>query len=115
MSKELPEDGICPVATTIQLLSSKWKILILRDLLDGKCRYSDLRRSVKGISQKMLTQSLREMDADGLVDRKAYPEVPPRVEYSLSKLGNSMRPIIKVMRKWGNDYLEEYPEKRKAG
>lgn len=113
MATELLEDGVCPVATTIQLLSSKWKILILRDLLRGTCRYSELRRSVKGISQKMLTQSLREMQADGLVDRKVYPEVPPRVEYSLSDLGNSMRPIIGAMRSWGKDYLNSHPEKRK--
>lgn len=114
MSKKLPQDGICPVATTIDLLSSKWKVLILRDLLKRVCRYSDLQRSVAGISQKMLTQSLREMEKDGIVNRKVYPVVPPKVEYSLTKLGNSMRPVIKSMESWGLHYLADNPEKRKT-
>lgn len=110
--KLLPQDGICPVATTMDLLSSKWKVLIMRDLLQGTKRYSELQRSVAGISQKMLTQCLKEMEQDGLVIRKAYPEVPPRVEYHLSTLGSSMCPIIDAMRDWGNKYLQEHPERR---
>lgn len=98
---------ICPCAVTISLLSSKWKILIMRDLLAGPKRYSDLKRSVMGISQKMLTQSLKEMAADGLVNRHVYPEVPPCVEYSLSNLGASLRPVIYALNKWRKDYLQK--------
>lgn len=112
MSKKLAQDGVCPVATTIDLLSSKWKVLIMRDLLTKTCRYSELKRSVAGVSQKMLTQSLREMEEDGIVARKAYPEVPPKVEYSLTELGESMRPIIGAMKVWGNHYLATHPDKR---
>ena len=89
--ENLPE---CPVATTVQLIGSKWKLLILRDLLTGKKRYNELKRSLPDISQKVLTASLKSMVNDGLVIRTAYPEVPPRVEYSLSELGESMRPVI---------------------
>ena len=88
--KLLEENGICPVATTIDLLSSKWKVLIIRDLLPGTKRFTQLKTSVAGISQKMLTQSLREMEHDGLVVRQIFPVVPLKVEYSLSKLGRSM-------------------------
>lgn len=112
--KLLEQNGICPVATTIDLLSSKWKMLIMRDLLKGTRRYSELRTSVAGISQKMLTQSLREMTDDGLVIRKAFPVIPPKVEYHLSELGESMRPIINSMADWGSDYLEHHPEKRRV-
>lgn len=107
---------ICPCALTISLLSSKWKILIMRDLLKGTRRYSELKHSVSGISQKMLTQSLKEMANDGLVNRKVYPEVPPRVEYSLTDTGESLRPVINVLNDWGNGYLDktdpEYLNKR---
>ena len=112
--KLLEQNGICPVATTIDLLSSKWKVLIMRDLLKGTRRYSDLRTRVAGISQKMLTQSLREMTDDGLVIRKAFPVIPPKVEYHLSELGESMRPIINSMADWGSDYLDHHPEKRRV-
>lgn len=98
---------ICPCAVTISLLSSKWKILIMRDLLKGTQRYRDLRHSVNGISQKMLTQSLKEMAKDGLVNRTVYPEVPPRVEYSLTATGESLRPVINVLNDWGNNYLQK--------
>lgn len=108
--KTLEQAGICPVATTINLLSSKWKILIMRDLLTGKKRYSELKTSVVGVSQKMLTQSLRELTADEIVDRTVYPEVPPRVEYSLTPLGESMRPVIDAMADWGSEYLATYPQ-----
>lgn len=89
VNKPLPQMGLCPVATTISLLSSKWKILIVRDLLGGTKRYGELKQSVAGVSQKMLTQSLRELENDGLVIRKVYPEIPPKVEYRLSKLGGN--------------------------
>ena len=108
--KTLEQAGICPVATTINLLSSKWKILIMRDLLTGKKRYSELKTSVVGVSQKMLTQSLRELTADEIVDRTVYPEVPPRVEYSLTPLGESMRPVIDAMADWGSEYLATHPQ-----
>lgn len=92
--ENLPE---CPVATTVQFIGSKWKILILRDLLTGTKRYNELRKSLPDISQKVLTSTLKSMVEDGIVIRTAYPEVPPRVEYSLSPLGQSMRPVIHVM------------------
>ena len=87
----------CPVATTVQLIGSKWKLLILRNLLARPWRFNELRKSLEGISQKVLTDSLRSMEKDGLVTRTVYPEVPPRVEYSLSPLGESMRPIIQAL------------------
>lgn len=98
---ELPE---CPVATTVQLIGSKWKLLILRNLLQRPWRFNELKRSLEGISQKVLTDSLRSMEQDGIITRTVYPEVPPRVEYALSELGESMRPIIKVMEDWGTQY-----------
>ena len=100
---ELPE---CPVATTVQLVGSKWKLLILRNLLQRPWRFNELKRSLEGISQKVLTDSLRSMESDGLITRTAYPEVPPRVEYALSGLGESMRPIIAAMEQWGRAYKE---------
>ncbi|MCH4008731.1 winged helix-turn-helix transcriptional regulator [Companilactobacillus sp.] len=98
---------ICPCTITIAMLSSKWKILIMRELLKGTERFGDLKRNVIGVSQKMLTQSLREMERDGLVNRKIYPEVPPRVEYKLTNVGESMRQIILMLDGWGTKYIEE--------
>lgn len=98
---ELPE---CPVATTVQLIGSKWKLLILRNLLQRPWRFNELKRSLEGISQKVLTDSLRSMENDGIITRTIYPEVPPRVEYALSELGESMRPIITAMEQWGIGY-----------
>lgn len=115
MAKKLVQDGSCPVATTILLLNSQWKILIMRELLlHPSERYSELQHSVAGISQKMLTQSLHEMAADGIVQRQVFPEVPPRVEYRLTELGQSMDPILKTMHNWGNQYLASHPEKRRT-
>ncbi len=94
----------CPVATTVSLIGSKWKLLILRNLLGRPWRFNELQRSIEGISQKALTEALRSMEADGIVARKVYPEVPPRVEYSLTELGESMRPIIQGMESWGLGY-----------
>ena len=99
--EELPE---CPVATTVQLIGSKWKLLILRNLLVRPRRFNELRKGLDGISQKVLTDSLRSMEEDGIITRTVYPEVPPRVEYALSELGESMRPIIKSMEDFGNYY-----------
>ena len=99
--EELPA---CPVATTVQLIGSKWKLLIIRNLLVRPWRFNELRKDLAGISQKVLTDSLRSMEQDGIVIRRGYPEVPPRVEYSLSELGESMRPIIQAMEQWGTDY-----------
>lgn len=96
--RELPA---CPVEITMMLISDKWKVLILRDLLNGTLRFSELRRSVGNVSQKVLTSNLRQMERDGLVHREVYPEVPPRVEYSLTEVGESLRPIIEAMKTWG--------------
>ena len=100
---ELPE---CPVATTVQLVGSKWKLLILRNLLQRPWRFNELKKSLEGISQKVLTDSLRSMEDDGIITRTVYPEVSPRVEYALSELGESMRPIITAMEQWGSAYKE---------
>ncbi len=94
----------CPVATTVQLIGSKWKLLILRNLLVRPWRFNELKKDLEGISQKVLTDSLRSMEEDGLVNRTVFPEVPPRVEYALSELGESMRPIIQAMAQWGKEY-----------
>ena len=94
----------CPVATTVQMIGSKWKLLIMRNLLTRPWRFNELKKDLEGISQKVLTDSLRSMEADGIITRTVYPEVPPRVEYALSELGESMRPIIKAMEIWGTDY-----------
>ena len=99
--EELPE---CPVATTVSLIGSKWKLLIMRNLLARPWRFNELQKSLDGVSQKVLTDSLRSMESYGIIVRTVYPEVPPRVEYSLSELGESMRPIIKSMEEWGLDY-----------
>lgn len=99
--EELPA---CPVATTVSLIGSKWKLLIMRNLLMRPWRFNELRKSLDGISQKVLTDSLRSMEEDGLVVRTVYAEVPPRVEYSLSELGETMRPIMKSMEIWGMAY-----------
>lgn len=94
----------CPVATTVSLIGSKWKLLIMRNLLARPWRFNELKKDLDGISQKVLTDSLRSMEEDGLITRTVYPEVPPRVEYALSELGESMRPIIKSMEDWGIAY-----------
>ena len=94
----------CPVATTVQMIGSKWKLLIMRNLLARPWRFNELKKDLEGISQKVLTDSLRSMEDDGIVIRTVYPEVPPRVEYALSELGESMRPIIKSMEEWGINY-----------
>lgn len=102
--EELPA---CPVATTVSLIGSKWKLLIIRNLRVRPWRFNELRRDLEGISQKVLTDSLRSLEEDGIVVRTVYPEVPPRVEYSLSELGESMNPIINAMEEWGINYKKE--------
>ena len=99
--EELPA---CPVATTVRLIGSKWKLLILRNLMARPWRFNELRRDLEGISQKVLTDSLRAMEEDGIITRAVYPEVPPRVEYALSPLGKSMEPILDAMEQWGTAY-----------
>ena len=94
----------CPVATTVALIGSNWKLLIMRNLLLRPWRFNELKKDLEGISQKVLTDSLRSMEADGLLTRTVYPEVPPRVEYTLTELGYSLRPILEAMRVWGEDY-----------
>ena len=105
MKKELPA---CPVEVTMGLIGDRWKILIVRDLLTGTKRFGELKKSVTGITQKVLTSHLRDMEASGLVKRKVYAEVPPRVEYSLTKTGLSLKPILDSMVKWGNEYRKAY-------
>ena len=94
----------CPVATTVALIGSKWKLLIIRNLRVRPWRFNELRKDLEGISQKVLTDSLRSLEDDGIITRTVYPEVPPRVEYALSDLGESMRPIIDSMEAWGISY-----------
>ncbi len=94
----------CPVATTVQLIGNKWKLLILRNLMLRPWRFNELHKSLEGISQKVLTESLRSLESDGIINRTVYPEVPPRVEYSLSELGETMRPILDAMEIWGRNY-----------
>jgi DNA-binding HxlR family transcriptional regulator len=105
--QELPE---CPVATTVLLLGSKWKLLIIRNLLQRPWRFNELRKNLDGISQKVLTDSLRSMEEDGLITRTVYAEVPPRVEYALSEVGESMRPILDAMKEWGENYKNSFEE-----
>lgn len=94
----------CPVATTVQLIGNKWKLLIIRNLRIRPWRFNELQKNLDGISQKVLTDNLRSMEADGIITRTLYAEVPPRVEYALSELGETMRPILDAMEAWGNYY-----------
>ena len=98
----------CPVETTLTLIGDKWKVLILRDLMPGTKRVGELKKSVGSVSQKVLTAQLRAMEESGLVQRKVYAEVPPRVEYSLTELGRSLKPILDSMWVWGEDYKRKY-------
>ncbi|EJU08764.1 winged helix-turn-helix transcriptional regulator [Fusobacterium hwasookii] len=104
LKKDLPP---CPVELTLLLISNKWKILIIRDLLEGTKRFSELKKSINNISQKVLTSNLREMEENKLLTRKVYPEVPPRVEYTLTDIGYSLKPLLDDMDKWGTWYRSE--------
>ena len=101
MKKEMPA---CPVETTLMLISDRWKVLIIRDLLDGTKRFGELKRSVGNISQKVLTANLRAMEESGLLTRKVYPEVPPRAEYTLTETGYTLKPILDATKEWGTNY-----------
>ena len=103
MSKNLPA---CPVEVALMRISDRWKVLILRDLLSGTKRFGELKKSIGSISQKFLTSNLRSMEEDGLLTRKVYAEVPPRVEYTLTELGKSLQPILLAMQQWGLEYQE---------
>lgn len=104
MEKNLPA---CPVETTLMLIGDRWKVLIIRDLLGGTKRFGELKRSVGNISQKVLTANLRAMEESGLLSRKVYPEVPPRVEYTLTETGYSLKPILDAMLEWGAEYKQK--------
>ena len=104
LKKDLPA---CPVELTLLLISNKWKVLIIRDLLEGTKRFSELKKSINNISQKVLTSNLREMEENELLTRKVYPEVPPRVEYTLTDIGYSLKPLLDDMDKWGTWYRSE--------
>lgn len=104
----MPCDKSCPIEHTVNLIGHKWKVLILRNLFNnGTQRFSDLSKGISKISQKMLTQQLRQLEADGILDRKVYPEVPPKVEYSLTELGKSLKPILDEMNSWGIEHLKQ--------
>lgn len=102
----------CPVETTLCLISDKWKIFIIRDLLNGTMRFGALKKSLPGISQKVLTQHLRAMEDRGLINRKVYAEVPPKVEYSLTKTGASLKPVLNALEQWGLEYQAQISNSR---
>ena len=99
------KDTSCPAETTLEIIGGRWKLLILRELLSGVSRFGELRRRLSGISEKMLAQHLRELERDGIIARKIYPEVPPKVEYSLTASGNTLKPIIDGLHEWGLKHL----------
>jgi DNA-binding HxlR family transcriptional regulator len=109
MNNEKSNDNLpaCPVETTLMLIGNKWKVLIIRDLLTGTKRFGELKKSIGKVSQKVLTTQLRDMEESGLISRKIYAEVPPRVEYSLTELGKSLQPILNAMLQWGTEYKEK--------
>lgn len=100
-SKDLPK---CPIETTLKMLGCKWKVLIIRELLAGTKRFGELKRAVTGITQKVLTSKLREMEELGLLEREVYPQIPPKVEYTLTDIGYSLRPVLESLKCWGKDY-----------
>ena len=104
MERQLPA---CPLETTLELIGDKWKVLILRDLVGGTKRFGELKKSIGSVSQKVLTSQLRDMEDKGLVSRKVYAEVPPRVEYTLTETGYSLKPILDAMANWGAEYKEK--------
>lgn len=108
-SKKLPSNlPACPVEVTLLLLSNKWTILILRDLLTGTKRFGELKKSLSGVSQKVLTANLRSLEEKGIIEREVFPEVPPRVEYTLTDLGKTLEPIIDSMHAWGEFYKSTF-------
>lgn len=112
MDREDMSDRLtCAVESTIKVIGGRWKVLILRELFQGVKRFNELHRVLHGITQKMLTQQLREMEADGIIHREVYAQVPPKVEYSLTPLGESLKPILKEMHQWGLTYLQSQTDK----
>lgn len=111
MEKNLPA---CPVETTLMLISDRWKVLIIRDLLDGTKRFGEIKKSIGNVSQKVLTANLRSMEESGLLTRKVYAEVPPRVEYTLTETGYSLKPILDAMVKWGTEYRQKAEEPKRT-
>lgn len=109
MDNEKSNDNLpaCPVETTLMLIGNKWKVLIIRDLLTGTKRFGELKKSIGKVSQKVLTTQLRDMEESGLISRKVYAEVPPKVKYSLTELGKSLQPILNAMLQWGTEYKEK--------
>lgn len=105
LAEPKPDRLTCAVETTLQVIGGRWKVLILRELLDGVKRFNQLHRALHGITQKMLTQQLREMEMDGIVSRQVYLQVPPKVEYSLTETGKTLQPILEAMHHWGIQYL----------
>lgn len=99
--KDLPK---CPIDTTLKMLGCRWKVLIIRELLNGTRRFGELKKAVTGITQKVLTAKLREMEELGLLERKVYPQIPPKVEYTLTDIGYSLRPVLESLKEWGKDY-----------
>ena len=99
--EELPP---CPVQTAVQIIGNKWKLLIIRNLLQGTQRFNELKRGIEGISQKVLTENLRSLEDDGIIKREVYPEIPPKVEYSLTDIGLSLKPVFDTLIQWGNEY-----------
>lgn len=102
----------CEVETTLRVIGGRWKVLIIRELMGGVKRFGELQRALNGITQKMLTQQLREMEEDGIIHRKVYPQIPPKVEYSLTPLGESLKPILYAMHDWGVQHLSLLKQKR---
>ncbi len=111
--RRLEIDYGCPVEATVDIIGGKWKSVILFHLLDGKKRFGELRRLLPGVTQRMLTLQLRELEADGIIDRHVYQEVPPRVEYALTDFGRSLEPILIQMRDWGEEYMQTLLEKKR--
>ena len=107
MNEKIKELPACPVETTLTLIGDKWKVLILRDLMPGTKRFGELKKSIGTVSQKVLTAQLRDMEENGLVHREVYAEVPPRVEYTLTETGYSLRPVLDAMVAWGTEYKEK--------
>ena len=104
----------CPVHTVLDLIGGKWKVLILYHLMDGTRRFNELQRCMPAVTQRMLTLQLRELEADGIVHREVYPQVPPKVEYSLTDFGRTLKPVVRSMHDWGEAHAAECAEHKKA-
>jgi len=113
MASKIPPERSCPVEETIKVFGGKWKASILHYLDGGPCRFNELRRRIPAITQRMLTQQLRELEKDGILIREHYPEIPPRVEYSISPLGRTLKPIYIAIRKWGDTYFKAVEKARR--